>query len=68
MKIDYKKISTLGELKKAAYKSKGIKDELRWNLRDKISKGEETFHGCLLYTSDAADDPTLVLVSVGAGG
>ena len=49
MKIDYKKISTIGELKKAAYKSKGIKDELRWNLRDKISKGEETFHGIWGY-------------------
>ncbi|UCD60179.1 MAG: magnesium chelatase [Flavobacteriaceae bacterium] len=49
MKIDYKKISTLGELKKAAYKSKGIKDELRWNLRDKISKGEETFSGIWGY-------------------
>jgi magnesium chelatase subunit I len=49
MKIDYKKISTLGELKKASYKSKSIKDELRWNLRDKISKGEETFHGIWGY-------------------
>jgi magnesium chelatase subunit I len=49
MKIDYKKISTIGELKKAAYKSKGIKDELRWNLRDKISKGEETFQGIWGY-------------------
>ncbi|MBT8180877.1 MAG: magnesium chelatase [Eudoraea sp.] len=49
MKIDYKKIFTLGELKSAAYKSKSIKDELRWNLRDKISKGEETFHGIWGY-------------------
>jgi len=49
MKIDYKKISNLGELKSAAYKSKSIKDELRWNLRDKISKGEETFHGIWGY-------------------
>jgi len=47
--MDYKKISTIGELKKSAYKSKGIKDELRWNLRDKISKGEETFHGIWGY-------------------
>ncbi len=49
MKIDYKNISTLGELKKAAYQSKSIKDELRSNLRDKISKGEETFSGIWGY-------------------
>ena len=49
MKIDFKKISTLGELKAAGYQSRSIKDELRWNLRDKISKGEETFHGIWGY-------------------
>ena len=49
MKIDFKKISTLGELKAAGYQSRTIKDELRWNLRDKISKGEETFHGIWGY-------------------
>ena len=49
MKIDFKKISNLGELKAAGYQSRSIKDELRWNLRDKISKGEETFHGIWGY-------------------
>ncbi|WP_297696404.1 magnesium chelatase [uncultured Eudoraea sp.] len=49
MKIDYKNISTLGALKSAAYKSQSIKDELRKNLRDKISKGEQTFHGIWGY-------------------
>jgi len=49
MKIDYKKITTLRELKKAAYQSKSIKDELRWNLLDKISKGEKTFRGIWGY-------------------
>ncbi|MEL6916322.1 MAG: magnesium chelatase [Bacteroidota bacterium] len=43
MKLDHKEINTLGELKKAAYKTKGIKDELRDNLREKIKKGETTF-------------------------
>lgn len=38
-------IKTLGQLKKAAYQSKGIKDELRTNLRNKISKGETVFAG-----------------------
>jgi len=38
-------IKTLGELKKAGYQSKNIKDELRGNLRDKIKKGEKVFEG-----------------------
>ncbi|MCW4469859.1 sigma 54-interacting transcriptional regulator [Flavobacterium sp. MFBS3-15] len=38
-------IKTLGELKKAGYQSKTIKDELRGNLRDKIKKGEKVFDG-----------------------
>ncbi|MXN90608.1 AAA domain-containing protein [Flavobacterium sp. Sd200] len=38
-------IKTLGELKKAGYQSKNIKDELRANLRNKISKGETVFTG-----------------------
>lgn len=38
-------IKTLGELKKAGYTSKRIKDELRDNLRTKIKAGETTFDG-----------------------
>jgi magnesium chelatase subunit I len=38
-------IKTLGELKKAGYTSKRIKDELRDNLRSKIKAGETTFDG-----------------------
>ncbi|MBQ4822761.1 sigma 54-interacting transcriptional regulator [Aquimarina sp. MMG016] len=43
MKIE--NIKTLGQLKEAGYSSKTIKDELRDNLRSKISNGEETFTG-----------------------
>lgn len=43
MKIE--SIKTFGALKKAGYESKNIKDELRNNLRDKISKGETVFEG-----------------------
>jgi len=43
MKIE--KINTLGELKKAGYQTKSIKDELRNNLRDKIKLGKPTFEG-----------------------
>jgi len=38
-------IKTLGELKKTAYQSKSIKDELRDNLRSKIGSNETTFKG-----------------------
>ncbi|MFT4968756.1 MAG: magnesium chelatase subunit I [Chitinophagales bacterium] len=38
-------ISNLGELKKTKYVSKGIKDELRDNLRKKIINDEPTFEG-----------------------
>lgn len=38
-------IKTLGELKKSGYQSQSIKDELRNNLREKISKGETVFQG-----------------------
>ena len=43
MKIET--ITTLGELKKANYQSKSIKDELRDNLIEKIKNKETTFEG-----------------------
>jgi len=43
--MDIQNIKTLGALKKAGYESKSIKDELRTNLRSKISKGETVFTG-----------------------
>ena len=41
------KSKTLGELKKSGYKSKGIKDELRGNLIEKIKKKEVLFKGII---------------------
>jgi len=38
-------IKTFGELKQSGYKSQGIKDELRNNLRAKIANGETVFEG-----------------------
>lgn len=49
MKKSLVKITTLGELKASGYESKSIKDELRWNLLDKIKKGENTFQGIWGY-------------------
>lgn len=43
--MNIENIKTLGALKKAGYESKSIKDELRNNLRTKISKGENVFKG-----------------------
>lgn len=39
----------MGQLKAAGYQSKSIKDELRENLREKISKGETVFEGVWGY-------------------
>ena len=49
MKLDYKNIHTLGELKAAGYQTKSVKDELRDNLIEKIKKGEDTFPGVWGY-------------------
>ncbi|WP_423999770.1 magnesium chelatase [Maribacter sp. IgM3_T14_3] len=49
MKLDYKKIRTLGELKAAGYETKSVKDELRDNLIEKIKKGEDAFPGVWGY-------------------
>lgn len=49
MKIDHKKIKTLGDLLSSGYQSKGIKDELRDNLREKIRRGENSFQGIWGY-------------------
>lgn len=43
--MEIENIKTLGDLKNAGYKAKGIKDELRDNLRDSIKKGETVFEG-----------------------
>lgn len=43
MKIE--NIHTLGELKRSGYDSKSIKEELRFNLREKIKSGKPVFDG-----------------------
>jgi magnesium chelatase subunit I len=45
MKMKINDIKTSGELKKAGYQSKGVKEELRTNLIEKIKKGEPAFEG-----------------------
>ena len=63
MKLNHEKISTLGELKKAGYQSKSIKDELRDNLREKIKKGEDTFTGVWGYENSVIPELERAILS-----
>jgi len=47
--MNYDKIKTLGDLKKANYSSKSIKDELRDNLRAKLLNDSPVFEGIIGY-------------------
>lgn len=49
MDLEHKKIKTLGELRKAGYQSKSIKDELRQNLRNNITNKRNSFEGVWGY-------------------
>ncbi|WP_282054841.1 AAA family ATPase [Maribacter luteus] len=57
------KITTLGELKKAGYETKSIKDELRDNLRDKIKSGEESFQGVWGYENSVIPEMERAILS-----
>jgi magnesium chelatase subunit I len=63
MQLNYKEINTLGELKKAGYQSKNIKDELRENLREKIKNGEETFSGVWGYENSVIPELERAILS-----
>lgn len=47
--MKHKEIKTLGQLVKAGYQSKKIKDELRDNLRENIKNGKDSFVGVWGY-------------------
>ncbi len=63
MKLNYKEISTLGELKKAGYIRKSVKDELRDNLREKIKNGETTFEGVWGYENTVVPELERAILS-----
>ena len=63
MNLKKEKITTLGELKKAGYKTKSIKDELRDNLRGKIKKGEESFQGVWGYENSVIPELERAILS-----
>lgn len=54
--MDMQRITTLGELKAAGYKSRSIKDELRSNLINRLSKKEKVFEGIWGYEETVIPD------------
>ncbi len=63
MKLNYKEISNLGALKKAGYQTKGIKDELRDNLRERIQNGEASFEGVWGYENSVIPELERAILS-----
>jgi magnesium chelatase subunit I len=61
--MNYKKINTLGELKKSGYKAKSIKEELRENLIEKLKLKEDTFPGIIGYEDSVIPDVERALLS-----
>ncbi|SHF91954.1 magnesium chelatase subunit I [Salegentibacter echinorum] len=56
-------IKTLGELKKSGYKSRGIKEELRENLIEKIRNNEPTFPGIHGYENSVIPELERAILS-----
>lgn len=54
--MDYKKITTLGELKKGGYRYRSLKTELRENLIEKLKQKENVFAGIWGYEETVIPD------------
>jgi magnesium chelatase subunit I len=63
MNLNKDKINTLGELKKAGYQTKSIKDELRGNLRERIKNGKESFLGVWGYENSVIPELERAILS-----
>ncbi|SDQ76616.1 magnesium chelatase [Flagellimonas zhangzhouensis] len=63
MNLDHTNITTLGALKAAGYSSKSIKDELRDNLLEKISEGEQVFEGVWGYENSVIPELERAILS-----
>lgn len=61
--MDIKRINTIRELKEAGYKPKGIKEEIRDNLIQKLKGGQETFKGIIGYEDTVIPDVERALLS-----
>ena len=54
--MDHSRINTLGELKRAGYQSKTVKDELRSNLIHKLTSKQNVFEGIWGYEETVIPD------------
>lgn len=61
--MDITKIKTLGELRKAGYKHRSVKEEIRENLIRKLQKKEATFPGIIGYEDSVIPDTERALLS-----
>ncbi|HEV3252041.1 MAG TPA: magnesium chelatase, partial [Puia sp.] len=61
--MDSTKIKTLGELKRAGYKRKTVKEEIRQNLIRKLQNKENTFPGIIGYDDSVIPDTERALLS-----
>jgi magnesium chelatase subunit I len=60
---DTTSILTLGELKKTGYEPISIKEELRYNLIEKLQKKEEVFEGIWGYEETVIPDMERAILS-----
>src|SRR5579862_2098210 len=61
--MDITKITTLGQLKKAGYRNRSVKEEIRENLIQKLKNKENTFPGILGYEDSVIPDTERALLS-----
>ncbi len=61
--MDITKINTFGELKKAGYERKSVKEEIRRNLIVKLRNRETTFPGIIGYEDSVIPDTERALLS-----
>lgn len=62
-KMDITKIKTFGELKKAGYERRSVKEEIRKNLIEKLQNRESTFRGIIGYEDSVIPDTERALLS-----
>ncbi|HOA38461.1 MAG TPA: magnesium chelatase, partial [Flavihumibacter sp.] len=61
--MDHTKIKTLGELKKAGYSARSVKEEVRDNLIASMQKGTPRFEGIIGYEESVIPDTERALLS-----
>src|ERR1700743_634822 len=61
--MDITKFTTLGQLKKAGYRNRSVKEEIRENLIRKLKNKENTFPGMLGYEDSVIPDTERALLS-----